>query len=170
MSRDKDHFALKNLTSTKIGHKKYFHYEHPTDRSFRWEGEAWDKKHAMSKVRDAYDDHVASKPIKEDAIVNTAGAGHVAGLGVGPQGEPGRPPQLMPMARRGKKFMGLDPFIVSSRVYNQIREAKRKGKHWRTYLDEDDAYHHIRIEARKNKKTPIIIEDEVTGAMCFVRY
>lgn len=120
--------------------------------------------------------HVSSrKPkhnptMKEDAPANAVGGGNIAGLGVGPQGEPGRPPQLMPMAKRGKKFMGVEPYIVSSRVFNQIREAKKKGKHWRTYLDEDDAFHHIRVEARKNKKGPIIIEDENTGAMCFVRY
>lgn len=101
---------------------------------------------------------------------NAVGSGAVAGLGVGPQGEPGRPPQLMPMARRGKKFMGVETFIVSSRVFNQLRDAKRKGKHWRKYLDEDDTFHHIRMEARKNKKGAIIIEDENTGALIFARY
>lgn len=100
----------------------------------------------------------------------SVGSGLIAGLGVGPQGEPGRPAQFMPMARRGKKFMGVEPYIVPSKIFNQIREAKKKGKHWRTFLDEDDSYHHIRVEARKNKKTPILIEDELTGAMCFVRY
>jgi len=100
----------------------------------------------------------------------TAGGGAVAGLGVGPQGEPGRPPELMPMARRGKKFMGIEPYLVPSRVFNQIREAKKKGKHWRKFLDEDDAYHFIRMEAKKNKKGAIIIEDENTGALCFVKY
>lgn len=101
---------------------------------------------------------------------NTAGGGAVAGLGVGPQGEPGRPPQLMPMARRGKKFLGVETYIVPSRVFNQLREAKRKGKHWRKYLDEDDTFHHIRVEAKKNKKGAIIIEDENTGALIFARY
>jgi hypothetical protein len=108
--------------------------------------------------------------VDEDAGANAVGGGNVAGLGVGPQGEPGRPPQLMPMARRGKKFMGVEPYLVPSRVFNQIREAKKKGKHWRKYLDEDDAYHFIRAEAKKNKKGAIIIEDENTGALCFVKY
>ena len=101
---------------------------------------------------------------------NTAGSGAVAGIGVGPQGEPGRPKELMPMARRGKPFMGVQPYIVSSKVFNQLREAKRRGKHWRKYLDEDDTFHHIRMEARKNKKGAIIIEDENTGALIFARY
>lgn len=101
---------------------------------------------------------------------NTAGGGAVAGLGIGPQGEPGRSAQMMPMAKRGKPFMGVETYIVPSRVFNQIREAKKKGKHWRKFLDEDDAYHHIRMEAKKNKKGAIIIEDENTGALCFVKY
>lgn len=108
--------------------------------------------------------------VGEDAPVNAAGGGAVAGLGVGPQGEPGRPKELMPMARRGKKFMGVETYIVPSRVFNQVRDAKRKGKHWRKYLDEDDTFHHIRAEARKNKKGAIIIEDENTGALIFARY
>lgn len=107
--------------------------------------------------------------VDEDASANAAGGGNVAGLGVGPQGEPGRPPQLMPMARRGKPFMGIEPYVVSSKVFNQLREAKRRGKHWRTYLEEDDAYHHIRMEAKKSKG-PIVVEDERTGALMYVRY
>lgn len=108
--------------------------------------------------------------VDEDAPVNAAGGGNVAALGVGPQGEPGRSAQMMPMARRGKKFLGVETYIVPSRVFNQIREAKRKGKHWRKYLDEDDAFHHIRMEAKRNKKGAIIIEDENTGALIFARY
>jgi len=39
----------------------------------------------------------------EEAPVNAAGGGNVAGIGVGAQGEPGRDPRLMPMVRRKKK-------------------------------------------------------------------
>ena len=107
--------------------------------------------------------------VDEDAPVNAVGAGTgVAGLT--PNSLPGRSPELMPMIKRGKPFMGVETYIVPSRVFNQIREAKRKGKHWRKYLDEDDTYHHIRMEAKKNKKGAIIIEDENTGALCFARY
>jgi len=70
MSREKDHFALKNFLSTKIGNKKYYHYEHPTDTSFRWEGEAWDKNHARSKALDAYEDHKAEKKIMKEDMYN----------------------------------------------------------------------------------------------------
>ena len=100
----------------------------------------------------------------------TAGGGGVAALGVGPQGEPGRSAKFMPTVKRGKPFLGVETYLVPSKVFNQIREAKRKGKHWRRYLDEDDTFHHIRAEARKNKNGAIIIEDEYTGALCFARY
>lgn len=43
--------------------------------------------------------------IDEDAA-NAVGGGNIAGLGVGAQGEPGRDPRFMPLARRKKKKRG----------------------------------------------------------------
>jgi len=73
-----------------------------------------------------------------------------------------------PIARRGK-FMNLETFIVSSSTFNSLRDAKKHKKQWRTYLEEDDAYHDLREYARKNNG-PIVVEDERTGACMFVRY
>ena len=205
MAKEKDHFALKNFLSTKIGNKTHYHYEHPKDNSFKWEGTAWDKREARSKAQDAYEEHIHSKKkvneshaaaaymygrravelareegerkhkehekwkeeqakkekekLKEE-IANAVGGGAIAGLGVGPQGEPGR--------KRGK-FAGHETFIVKRNTFLSLREAKRKGKHWRTYLEEDDAYAELREYARKNKG-PIVVECEATGACMFVRY
>lgn len=75
---------------------------------------------------------------------------------------------MRPMTRRGK-FMNTETFIVPHSTFVGLREAKKKGKHWRTYLNEDDAYHDIREYAKK-KKGPIIVEDERTGACMYVRY
>lgn len=166
MSREKDHFALKNFLSTKIGNKKYYHYEHPTDKSFKWEGEAWDKNHARSKALDAYEDH---KSIKEDAPANSAGGGNIAGIGVGPKGEPGRPAQMMPMLRRGK-FAGKQTFIVSSKMFHTGRLSKKKGQHWSKYFEEAEGFGEIREYARKNPKKSIILQDENTGALYVARY
>ena len=41
--------------------------------------------------------------IGEDLAANNAGSGAIHGIGVGPKGEPGRDPRLMPLARRRKK-------------------------------------------------------------------
>ena len=40
---------------------------------------------------------------EEGVVANAAGAGGVDGIGVGPKGEPGRDPVMMPMVRRRKK-------------------------------------------------------------------
>lgn len=101
-----------------------------------------------------------------------AGSGMIAGIGVGPQGEPGRPSKLMPMQRRKTprgKFMNYETFIVPHSTFVSLREAKKKHKHWKTYLNEDDAYQDIR-EYAKRHKGPIIVEDERTGTCMYVRY
>ncbi len=50
--------------------------------------------------------HPLYKVYQEEVAVNAAGAGNVAGLGVGPQGEPGRSAKLMKKPlKRFKKFM-----------------------------------------------------------------
>lgn len=86
--------------------------------------------------------------------------------GTGDTGEAFKPSR--PIARRGK-FAGYETFVVAHETFNSLRLAKKKGKHWRKYLNEDDAYHDLREYARK-KKGAIVVEDERTGACMFVRY
>ena len=76
---------------------------------------------------------------------------------------------MRPMARRGN-FLNQETFIVSHSTFNSLREAKKKGTHWKRYLGEDDAYYDLREYARKKRKGPIIVEDENTGACMYVRY
>lgn len=105
------------------------------------------------------------KRLNEDVPMNATGA---AVPGTGDSGEAFVKPSR-PIARRGK-FAGHETFIVSAKTFNSLKEAKTKGKHWRKYLDEDDAYYDLREYAKKKKKGPIIVEDERTGACMFVRY
>ena len=126
------------------------------------------------------------KKIEEEGT--TAGGGAIAGLGVGPQGEPGvskknqkkHQSQNLNMFRRGQpaalqeakmgKFAGHDTFIVSSSMYHSAKNEKKKGKHWKNYIGEDEHGMQIREYANKNHKKPIILQDENTGAMCYARY
>lgn len=104
---------------------------------------------------------LARKAVGMEEEMSTAG---VVGTGDDPTvWKPSRP-----ITRRGK-FMNQETFIVPHSTFVGLREAKKKGKHWRTYLNEDDAYHDIREYAKK-KKGPIIVEDERTGACMYVRY
>lgn len=68
------------------------------------------------------------------------------------------------------KFAGNDTFIVSSDKYHTARNEKKKGKHWKKYIGEDECGMQIREYANKNSKKPIILQDENTGAMCYARY
>lgn len=132
--------------------------------------------------------------IDEDAPTVNAGSGNIAGLGVGPKGEPGvsvsaqkkrygktKSPLLFPdmmrrsepqnvlSSRRKGQFAKATVFEVSSKIFHSLTMHKRKGKHWRTYLEEDDCYMEIREWANKNKG-PIVVQNENTGEMRYIRY
>jgi hypothetical protein len=114
----------------------------------------------------------AAKKLAEEAPVNNAGSGNIAGIGVGPKGEPGRNPSLMPMVRRSKNFAGKAVFSVPPKLYDEARLEKRKYQRWTKYLEENsfDELAPIREYANANPAMPIIIENEKTGAMCYVKY
>lgn len=75
-----------------------------------------------------------------------------------------------PMSEDTGTFAGSTTFIVPSDIFHEAKMQKKKGKHWRTYIGEEDHWQHIREYARKNPKKAIILQDERTGAMCYARY
>lgn len=156
--------------------------------------ELFDFKCAGERTCDAW---LMNGPIKEDAPVNSAGAGNIAGIGVGPKGEPGvnqrsrkqhknrvskeqeaqtmniafmrRATPMMENVKTGS-FAGNQTFIVPSTVFQEAKMQKKKGKHWRTYIGDHGHWKHIREYATKHPKKAIILQDERTGAMCYARY
>ncbi len=133
--------------------------------------------------------------INEDAPTVNAGSGNVAGIGVGPQGEPGVSVRAQRKRQRNEKstptpviinmlkrkapnpivedletFAGSVVFEVSSKVFHQAKMEQRRGKHWRKYLDEDVCFADIREYAHKNPKRGIVLRNESTGEMCYARY
>lgn len=110
--------------------------------------------------------------LDEEAPVNNVGSGNIAGVGVGPKGEPGRNLSLMPMVRRSRDFAGKAVFSVPPKLYDEARLEKRKYQRWTKYLEENsyDELAPIREYANANPAMPIIIENEKTGAMCYVKY
>ena len=67
-------------------------------------------------------------------------------------------------------FAGAVVFEVSSHTFHNAKMEKRKGKHWRTYLDECDELSEIREYANKNPKRPIVLQNRNTNEMVYVRY
>lgn len=108
----------------------------------------------------------AGKFYKEDAAAvaaptNAAGSGNVAGIGVGPQGEPG--------VYRPKQFAGCKVFEVNSTTFQRCLHGKVRYEQYKKYVGNDTIGEEIRIYGRKNPKKGIILMDELTGSMLYLR-
>ena len=103
--------------------------------------------------------YMNSQELKEE-IVNVTGSS-VAGT----TGDP--PVGSKVMLRR---FAKNDVFVVDTERYLKARLGKRKYLKYETYVGNDDVGNAIREYGRKYPKKPIILQDDKTGAMIFLRY
>lgn len=105
------------------------------------------------------------KPLNEDAPAMAAGNGGVAGLGVGPQGEPG-----VRKKRKGPDgtFAGADVFETDMDALHKSRFGKNRYHRYSRYVGEDDKGEDIRQHGRTTKND-IILKDSRTGAMTYLR-
>ena len=131
--------------------------------------------------------------IKEDAPTVSMGAGAIPGANITSPGKPANFGDTIVnpgSAKRWKKinaagtggglrrknplmeetFAGAIVFEVNSKLFHSLTLAKRKGKHWRTYLDECDGLADIREYANKHPHKAIVLRNENTGEMCYARY
>ena len=109
--------------------------------------------------------------IKEDAPANNVGDGQIAGLGVGPKGEPGRPGKIF---RRKKKsilpevtentFMGSKVFNIKSDEFHNNKFGKKNYSRWNNISSNEE----LKTYGRKTRKS-IVVSDEKTGYMYFLR-
>jgi len=128
---------------------------------------------------------------KEDAPVNNAGGGEVAGTGVGADGEPGvdkRQP-LGDLRKRRKRckevekaayvsemtedasdtFAGGDVMDVDMERVLKAMAPKKPWERFSKYVGVDEVGENIRVHARKNWKKNIILRDAKTGIMTYLR-
>jgi hypothetical protein len=125
------------------------------------------------------------KTVAEDAPANAAGGGNVAGIGVGPQGEPPGPKNILARLRRKKPvevaeqivevtnqdyFAGNPVFKVSDDFYHKCHMGKKKYHRYEKYVGGDHMGEAIRQYGLKNHGKPIVIQNEKTGAMLYLRY
>ena len=126
--------------------------------------------------------------IKEDAPTVNVGSGNIPGAGVAAAGKPANFGDAIVSSgaakqwkKQNKMFRRKDPlmedtfagavvFEVNSKLFHNLTMQKRKGKHWRTYLEEDDCYAEIREWAKKHPKGKIVVRNECTGEMRYIRY
>jgi hypothetical protein len=97
--------------------------------------------------------------LNEDAPTNVVGG--VAGL----TGDPPVPKKVMM-----RRFANSDVFVVDTKRYMNARLGKRKYLKYEKYVGSDEVGNAIREYGRKYPKKPIILQDELTGAMMFLRY
>lgn len=104
--------------------------------------------------------------MREDvAATNSVGGGNIAGLGVGPQGEPGISKSVI-----RRKFAGNEVFEVSNDIFNKCIMGKKQYAKYETYVGNEDVGQAIREYGLKNRGKAIVVQDEKSGAMMFLRY
>ena len=112
--------------------------------------------------------------LKEDAPAMSMGAG-VQGLSSA-QGQPiaGYDPLMMggKMLRRKppQMFGGKAVFKLPSDRFYKARLGKKKFEHYSSYVGRDELGEEIRDYIKENPNAPVIIEDEKTGAMFYLKY
>jgi hypothetical protein len=99
--------------------------------------------------------------LNEEAPTNQVGSGNIAGT----TGDP--PVGKKVMVRR---FANNDVFSVDTQTFNNARLGKKKYLKYEKYVGTDEIGNAIREYGRKYPKKPIILQDEKTGAMTFLRY
>jgi hypothetical protein len=69
-----------------------------------------------------------------------------------------------------RRFANNDVFAVDTQTFNNARLGKKKYLKYEKYVGNDEIGNAIREYGRKYPKKPIILQDEKTGAMTFLRY
>lgn len=125
-----------------------------------------DGHHRLSAARMRGETYALAHVV-EDAPANAAGAGGVAGLGVGPQGEPG---VMLPRKRRmdEDRFAGGDVLDTDMGVIMNIKEPKKRWERYAKYVGVEEDGEAIRQHARKSPRD-IILRDGKTGTMTYLR-
>lgn len=115
--------------------------------------------------------------ISEDAPTVAAGHGAVAGLGVGPQGEPGIEPAVTARKRKKRRvtesveperFAGAAVFAVDMDKVMSSRFGKNRYHRYSKYVGNDEVGEAIRQHGRSTKDD-IILKDNSTAVMTYLR-
>ena len=101
-------------------------------------------------------------------VVNAVGGG--MSPVVGGEGNIHGVDPIMSKPIRRRKFAGKQVFVVDPTTYHKAYLGKRKYEHYEKYLEGCDIAEEIRAYGRKYWDEPIIIENEQTGAMVYLKY
>lgn len=112
--------------------------------------------------------------IKEDAPANAMGAAGISGAGSAVNvGVAGFDPVITPSPLRRKPpamFGGRAVFKVPSDRFYKARMGKKKFEHYSSYVGRDSIGDEIRAYIKENPNAPVVLEDEATGAMFYLKH
>lgn len=154
----------KNLTEENLEENFISYYN-----NYEFLNEKWSQKYKRSIDCDnpkgfSQRAHCQGKVKNEEAPANSVGGGNIAGT----TGDPpmGKKAQATFLKRFGKSHV----FVVDTERINKARLGKKKYLKYEKYVGNDEVGNAIREYGRKYPKRPIILQDEKTGAMTFLRY
>ena len=102
-----------------------------------------------------------SKTFKQICEEMAIGNGQIAGT----DGQ--EPPVHLP--RKRKNFAGSEVFVVGNDEFHKSLQGKTPQHRYDRYVGSDQSGEEIRQYGRTNKKKPIILQHETTGAMIYLR-
>ena len=151
----------KNLTENNIEERFVDHYNNHKVLSEKWSQKYKRSIDCNNPKGFSQRAHCQGKEKNEDAPANNVGGGNIAGT----QGDPPRPTKVMM-----RRFAQNDVFVVDQQRFNNARMGKKKFVKYEKYVGADDIGNAIRDFGRKYPKKPIILQDEKTGSMIFLRH
>lgn len=119
-----------------------------------------EKNLTEENIEERFKEYLESEMLNEE-IANVVGSGAIAGTD-------GNPPVGKTVMMR--RFAGNDVFVVDTQRFNKARLGKKKYLKYETYVGTDEVGNAIRTYGRKYPKKPIILQDDKTGSMIFLRY
>jgi hypothetical protein len=110
-----------------------------------------------------------------EQIAMSVGGGAIAGM---PTASPAEQTPVPPGATTGKKMLRRKPhdyfggkpvFKVRSEDYHKAVHGKKYRKHYKSYIG-GELGEEVREFAVQNPNVPIIVQDEITGAMFYLKH
>jgi hypothetical protein len=115
-------------------------------------------------LEEKLEEYINDEYLMEDAPTNNVGGGNVKGMdGDGPS-------RAKSKKVRRKKFAGHEVFVVDTGRYMKSRFGKKKHTRYENYIGNDEVADAIREYSEENPSSSIILQDETTGAMLFLKY
>ena len=74
------------------------------------------------------------------------------------------------LRRKPLYFGGKRVFKVNSDAFHKALQGKKKFKRYKSYIQDEETTKELRDFLKSNRDAPVIVQDEITGAMVYLRH